>query len=98
MAVTYKLDQWAVVVRADPYKAPELLRQSLSGICKGHPDFPDDHFVTTSHIRGKTVDNKVVTSSGSHIELLDVNPQYAAQYFNPRERLLGSLPLIEDFA
>lgn len=92
---TYKLDCWAVVVRADPYIAPELLRQALRGICKGHPDFPEDHLVTTSHIRGRTADGKIVTSSGSHIELLNVDPQYAAEFFAPRERLFNSLPVVE---
>lgn len=94
--VTYKLDQWAVVARGTPYTPPELMERCLSGICTQHPDFPDAHRVTTSPLRGKTVDGLIVTASGSRIKLGDeINTDYAAIYFEARERLFESLPVID---
>jgi hypothetical protein len=95
MSATYKLDQWAVVYRRGcPFSPPELSVLVLSGTCKGHPDFIEDHYVVTSRLVGRTDKGLVVTQSGSQIELLEVSPEYAAEYFNPRERLLNSLSVV----
>lgn len=45
------IDEWSVVSSPfDPYLAPELLDASLHGKIKGHSEFPDGSFVTTSAI------------------------------------------------
>jgi hypothetical protein len=85
------LTNWAVVqFPANFYEAPELRVQCLTG--KRPQDVTSLHSrVTTSPIIGKRWD-EVVTRSGSHYTLLEVDPKYEAAYPGALKRLMDSLP------
>lgn len=89
MSVKYKLNDWAIVTGGNPYMAPELRRQHLMGKVEGHPDRDDGESIVTSALRGK-YEGRIVTGSGSLIELGDPRPDYAAEFPDAKERLLCS--------
>lgn len=80
---------WAVVIDSnDPYKAPELWTQKISGLLDSEDS---DHWIKTSSIKGKRGEF-LVTNSGSEYILGSVNPEYELQFPNARKRLFDSLP------
>lgn len=88
---TQNLSEWAVVMDdRNPFLAPELRRQCLSG------KRDDDKTILTSVIVGKAEDGCVVTASGSHYNLLDVLPDYEQHYPDAKNRLLNTLPLVKE--
>lgn len=90
MTTTKLLQNWGVVyLRYDPYLAPELRGQALCGT-----RVEDGKTITTSRIVGKTVDNDIVTNSGSIYELGAVDPVYEEMFPNALDRFVKSLPLI----
>lgn len=92
-----RIENWAVITPADdPYKVPELRKPSLQGKVFGHPRFEDGHRVTTSSIQGKTETGEVVTYSGSHYKLGQIDPSYEERFPGSRKKLLDFLPTIDD--
>jgi hypothetical protein len=84
----YDLKNWFVIQDPrDQFMAPELRPQCLGG------DRGDNDCLTTP-IMGKTEDGYVVTRSGSHYKLLDVDPAYEAEYPDALNRLMNSLKLM----
>lgn len=87
------LNKWAVVSKGDPYQAPELCTDHLTGEVASHPRFKDGKEITTSRIIGQRNGN-VVTRSGTEYALGEVHPNYEKQFPNARHRLLTSLPAV----
>jgi hypothetical protein len=93
-----RLENWSVVTDADPYKAPEQLVSRLHGQAFGHPRFADGSEVTTSRVMGCSESKDhlaIVTGSGSHYVLGEVDPDYEERYPNARERFWKSLLVLE---
>ena len=89
----YRLENWSVCSYppdSDPYLAPELWAYHLQGRVYGHPGFVEGTFVITSSIKGKRED-KILTHTGSHYQLGDVDPKYEEEYPDAKERLFNSL-------
>lgn len=85
------LNNWSVTsFEQDAYTAPELRRFHLQGNVIEHPDFEDDHHITTSRIVGKRGDC-IVTRSGTIYELGNVDEKYEQLYPDAKRRLLSSL-------
>lgn len=59
-----RLEDWAVVVKADRYTPPEVMRECLSGKVFGHYKYPDGDEITTSYIV-KVEGRRITTYSGS---------------------------------
>lgn len=89
--VKYKLNDWSVVTNGDPYLAPEVRRILLMGKVEGHPDREDGETIITSHILGK-YDGRLVTNSGSLVELGAPQANYAESYPDAAQRLLDTAP------
>ena len=87
--VVMRLENWSVVGNSDPYAAPELASNYLSGNVYGHPSFTDGDPVTTPPIVSVT-DGVVHTASGSEYRLGDIDPDYELAYPNARLELLGT--------
>lgn len=87
------LTDWAIIKDPrDPYKAPEMRQECLTG--KRESDLVNGTSCTTTPIVGKTSDGYVVTRSGTHYKLLTVHPDYEKQFPNAFERLINSLQVI----
>lgn len=80
----YKLNNWAVV---------SYDKICLIGETEGHPTRPDGTVVVTSHCVGKC-NERIVTSSGSHIELGEPKADYAKLYPDAKQRLLNAAPIV----
>lgn len=96
-----QLSNWAVVHNSDPYHAPEQHRPHLRGDAKNHPLHPpvtdcSTHPITTSEIVGKTSQGYVITYSGSLYDLMDIDPAYEEKFPNAKEKLINSLPVLDD--
>lgn len=90
--MTYTLENWSITLcPRDPYLAPELPRSCLQGQRDGEEDC-----VITSPILGKTPEGYIQTQNSIYI-LGAVDPLYEAQFPDARNRLLSTLPLIEEF-
>lgn len=90
--IKYKLNNWAIVTDcSNPFQAPELRRQALMGIVEGHPKRDDGKTIVTSFIKG-TFEDRVVTASGSLIELGEPKADYASLFPNAKQRLFDSAP------
>ena len=84
-----KLEDWSITAHKDPFRAPELTIQRLSGKIYGHPNYEDGDEITTSPISDSNGD-KIVTESGSEYELGEVNQVYEALFPNARARLFAN--------
>ena len=87
----YELNNWYVGEdprHHDPYLAPECRIQCLGGNRVGDGD------VITTGIVGKSADGCVVTRSGSHYKLMEVDPAYEAEYPDAFNRLMNSLEAV----
>ena len=94
MTEPIRMENWSVVSCDSPYTAPELLVARLHGKVFGHPRFPNGAEVTTSRVAGcsEVEDHlEIVTGSGSHYVLGEVDPNYEKSYPDARERLWRSL-------
>lgn len=90
------IHNWSVVNwRPSPYAAPEQGVQRISGKLEvsgdQKPEYRDD--ILTSSPVGKR-DDCVVTKSGSHYKLGDVDPEYERLFPNAKKRLFDSLPIV----
>ena len=82
------LSNWAVAMDdRNPFQAPELRDQCLAGQREN-----GSHCLTTG-IVGKS-NGCVITRSGSHYKLLDVDQNYEKQYPGAFDRLMNSLPTV----
>lgn len=88
--IKYKLSNWAIVTSRDPYIAPELVRQCLMGKVEGHPDHEDGKTIVTSNIIGK-FEGRIVTKTGSLVELGDPRPEYDKEFPDSKKRLFASV-------
>lgn len=89
--MTYTLENWSITLcPRNPYLAPELRRACLQGQRDS-----EEGYVITSPILGKTPDNHIQTHNSIYI-LGTVDPAYEAQFPGARNRLLSTLPLIEE--
>lgn len=68
-----------------------LFPGGLHGNVYGHPKFPDGKEVTTS-LPVATVDNQILTKSGSLYILGEPKADYEAMFPGSRQRLISSLP------
>lgn len=90
-----RLERWYVgTMDADPYKAPEQMSMRLFGNVHNDWRFLTGEPIHTSAIRGKCGDC-VVTKSGTHYELGEVDPGYEHAYPGARERLFKTLPEVQ---
>lgn len=84
------LENWSVGMRlSNSYQAPEQGIPALQGNVYNHPRFEDGTFITTS--RPVSLDEHVITRSGSIYTLGVIDYHYKCLYPNARERLLTSL-------
>lgn len=81
--IKYKLNEWAVVNSGNRY--------CLIGKVEGHPDREDGHTVVSSYCIGK-YEGRIVTTSGSHIELGEPKADYEAMFPNAKQRLFDTAP------
>lgn len=82
------IENWSVVIiKYDPYKAPEQQDVRIEGYVFGSPLLIDGDPITTSTVVG-IEDGKVRTASGSLYELGEVDPEYEKFFPGARERLL----------
>lgn len=84
--VKYKLNDWSVVISDKQF--------CLIGKVEGHPEREDGHVVVTSYCIGK-FEGRIITKSGSHIELGEPKADYEAQFHNAKQRLLDSAPVLD---
>jgi hypothetical protein len=65
-----RLENWSLVQRFDPYKAPEAQPAFLQGAVYGHPNFNDgDHIVTSKIVNQDIPNGHVITYSGTKYSL-----------------------------
>lgn len=86
----YKLNDWAIVSAASPYSAPEFSRLCLMGKVEGHPERDDGTTIVSSRVIGK-FEGRVVTSTGSLIELGEPREAYEQAFNDSKRRLFESL-------
>ncbi len=85
-----KLENWSIVCRYDPYRAPELQSSILRGNVFGDPRFEDGARIDISAI--DCIDrDEIVTCSGRRFQLGTVDPEYEKAFPNAKQRLLDSL-------
>lgn len=84
--IKYKLNNWAVV---------SYHEYCLIGECEGHPKHEDGHVLVTSKCVGQ-LDGRIVTKSGSHIELGQPKADYEACFPGARKRLFDAAPMVEE--
>ena len=82
-----RLENWAIVVRPEPYQAPETMKRYLTGEIYNHNKFQNGERVTTSSIKSMNDDGSINTSSGSKYYLGVVSKEYEKLYPNAFERL-----------
>lgn len=92
--VNYKLNDWFILAVGDPYCAPELMEHRLCGKVEGHPSRPDGSSVITSATIGK-IGDRLVTFTGSVIELGEPKADYEALFPNARTRILSTVKAIQ---
>ena len=82
-----RLENWSIILKGNPYTAPELMTKHLHGNVYNHPKFLDGTEITTTEIKwiGLTT---IITASGSEYEIGAVNPEYEAAYPNAYARLM----------
>lgn len=84
------MKNWAVISRATPYTAPELMTSQLQGNAHGHPRFEDGTLVLTSSIIGVKDggDHKIVETRNTlyTIRPEDVDPNYEELFPGAYER------------
>ena len=87
----FTLENWSITpCPRDPYLAPELRRSCLQGWRENEEDR-----IVTSPIVGKTPDNHIQTQNSTYI-LGAIDPLYEQAFPNAHERLLASLPIVEE--
>jgi len=90
-----RLENWSLVTRvSNPYQAPELGVPCLHGLVYGHPKLPDGYEMSSSRVV-KTEGEDIITESGTHYELGQIDPEYEKIYPNAKQRLIESLKKIE---
>lgn len=83
-----QLEQWAIYDFG--------YGQVLAGQVYNHPKFPPGKIVTTNILVGVSDKEEIITESGTHYELGNVNPHYEEMYPNARERLIADLKVRND--
>lgn len=89
-----RLENWFIIHRSSPYTAPELCEACLCGNVYDDLRREDGHHIITNSIIGKTIDNEIVTKSGSRYTLGEVSIDYVKNYPDAFNRLLDSLDII----
>ncbi len=86
-----RLENWSVILNQfGPYEAPEQHSAQLRGNVFNHPRFEDGEVVITSLIV-KEKNGMIVTHSGSHYTLGEVDAEYERLYPDAKNRLIKSL-------
>lgn len=83
-----RLEEWALVYK-NPYIAPELQKQCLSGRVFGHLRFEDGTEIVTSPIE-RLEGDFVITKSGSCYWLGKASKDYEKQFPNAKKRFFES--------
>ena len=88
-----KLENWSIVTKYNPYLAPECMVYRLEGVVYDHPNprHSNGKEIVTSEIMAATINNLIVTYSGSIYELGKVNPDYEKQYPDTFNKLINTL-------